>query len=229
MFWLLRKTSVLVLFVGIFGGVLAQDVKPLKDFSGLAPYKILGVVDGGTVYVEINGEKKTVRLIGVDTPETAHPSKPVETYGKEASEFTKNLLLGESVYLEFDETTIDKYGRVLAYLYRAPDGLFCNLEIITTGYGHAYTVYPFKYKEIFQKAEIHARDEKKGLWGLAATSLVAPPVKPSQDNDVTVYVTKTGTKYHAAGCRYLARSSIPMRISQAKVRYGPCSVCRPPT
>ena len=68
-------------------------------------------------------QRRNVRLIGVDTPETVHPNKPVKAYGKEASNFTKNLLLGESVYLRYDVERIDQYGRLLAYLYRAPDGL----------------------------------------------------------------------------------------------------------
>ena len=66
----------------------------------------------------------------MDTPETVHPQKPVERFGKEASAFTRNLLLGEPVYLRFDTDRTDKYGRLLAYLYRAPDGLFVNLEIV---------------------------------------------------------------------------------------------------
>ena len=101
-----------------------------------------------------------VRLIGVDTPETVHPQKAVEAFGKEASAFTRNLLLGEEVYLRFDHKTasvvgeltdkIDKYGRMLAYLYRVPDGLFVNLEIVRQGYGHAYTQFPFKHIELFR-------------------------------------------------------------------------------
>jgi len=83
----------------------------------------------------------------VDTPETVHPSKPVQHYGKEASCFTTNLLKGERIYLRYEgeKPTTDKYGRLLAYVYRAPDGLFVNAEIIRQGYGHAYVQYPFKH------------------------------------------------------------------------------------
>ena len=105
------------------------------------------MIDGDTVKIDYNGKATNVRLIGVDTPETVHPSKPVEAYGKEASNFTKNLLQGESVYLRFDIDKTDKYGRLLAYLYRAPDGLFVNLEIVRQGYSHAYTQFPFKHME----------------------------------------------------------------------------------
>ena len=107
---------------------------------------MLRTIDGDTIEVEQDGKPVKVRLIGVDTPETVHPSKPVEAFGKEASRFTANLLKGESVYLEFDKDKTDKYGRTLAFVYRAPDGLFVNLEIIRQGYGHAYTKYPFDDK-----------------------------------------------------------------------------------
>ena len=102
---------------------------PVEDFTGDTAYKVVRVIDGDTVKIDYNGKATNVRLIGVDTPEIVHPSKPVEAYGKEASNFTKNLLQGESVYLRFDIDKTDKYGRLLAYLYRAPDGLFVNFTV----------------------------------------------------------------------------------------------------
>ena len=116
---------------------------PVEDFTGDIAYKVVRVIDGDTVKIDYNGKATNVRLIGVDTPETVHPNKPVEAYGKEASNFTKNLLLGESVYLRYDVERMDAYGRLLAYLYRAPDGLFVNLEIVRQRYGHAYTQFPY--------------------------------------------------------------------------------------
>ena len=83
-------------------------------------------------------------------PETVHPQKSVEPFGKEATTFIRNLLLGESVYLRFDSNKTDRYDRLLAYLYRAPDGLFVNLEIVRQGYGKVYTPFPFKHKALFQ-------------------------------------------------------------------------------
>lgn len=98
----------------------------VEDFSGDIAYKVVRVIDGDTVNIQYNGRATNVRLIGVDTPETVHPNKPVEAYGKEASDFTKNLLQGESVYLRFDTEWMDNFDRLLAYLYRTPDGLFVN-------------------------------------------------------------------------------------------------------
>jgi len=118
------------------------------------------VVDGDTIVVKGIGK---VRLIGVDTPETKHPKKPVEYFGKEASAFTRRMVEGKKVRLEYDWQRKDKYNRVLAYVY-LEDGTFLNAELIKQGYGHAYTKYPFKYLERFRKYEKEARENKRGLW-----------------------------------------------------------------
>ncbi len=118
------------------------------------------VIDGDTIVLE---ENEKVRLIGVDTPETVHPQKPAEYYGKEASEFTRQMVEGKQVRLEYDWQKKDKYGRTLAYVY-LEDGTFLNLEIIKQGYGFAYTKYPFKFLEEFRQTEKEARENKKGLW-----------------------------------------------------------------
>jgi micrococcal nuclease len=196
---------------------------------------VLRVIDGDTIVIEQDGKPVKVRLIGVDTPETVHPNKPVEFYGKEASRFTTNLLKGESVYLEFDQQKQDRYKRTLAYVYRAPDGLFVNLEIIRQGYGHAYTKYPFngEYMALFRHYEKQAREAQRGLWGAAPvdgkdTKPEAPKDAGKDKKDATVYVTKTGSKYHCEGCRFLAKSKIPIEMKDARKKCGPCSVCKPP-
>lgn len=222
-----------------FGTAIAQTHRamplsyPVENFTGDTAYKVIRVIDGDTVKIDYNGKATNVRLIGVDTPETVHPSKPVEAYGKEASNFTKNLLLGESVYLRFDVDKTDKYGRLLAYLYRAPDGLFVNLEIVRQGYGHAYTQFPFKHIELFRYYGNRARTAGKGLYGTPQPSVseVAPSVDSEATGEVSdeqIYVTRTGKKYHRAGCNSLRRSKIPISLAEAKERYGPCGRCNPP-
>ena len=118
--------------------------------------------DGDTIVLE-GGE--VVRLIGVDTPETVHPRKPVEHFGKEASEFTRSLTVGKRVSLESDPQTApkDRFGRTLAYV-RLPDGRMLNLEIVRQGYGHAYVEHPFSRMEEFRAAEREAREAERGLW-----------------------------------------------------------------
>jgi len=126
-------------------------------------------VDGDTVVLMVEGKAEKVRLIGVDTPETVKPNSPVQAYGPEASRFTKNLLAGESVYLEYDPSEAgekDRFGRELAYLYRAPDGLFVNLELVRQGYAKVYRKVNFKYRDQFEQTEAVAQQNHKGLWGL---------------------------------------------------------------
>jgi micrococcal nuclease len=116
------------------------------------------VIDGDTIVLS-NGER--ARLIGVETPETKHPYKPVEYFGKEAYRFTKKMVEGKRVKLKFDWQDRDRYGRLLAYVYLL-DGTFLNAEIIKQGYGFAYTKYPFKYLDEFREYEREARENKRG-------------------------------------------------------------------
>jgi micrococcal nuclease len=132
--------------------------------------EVVSHVDGDTVRVRIAnppaglGAVETIRLIGVDTPETVHPSRPVEHFGKEASDFTKARLLGKTVYLAFDWDLRDRYGRLLAYIYSA-DGDCFNADLVREGYGHAYTRFSFQFLEEFRALEREAREAKRGLWG----------------------------------------------------------------
>ena len=123
-------------------------------------FKVKRVIDGDTLLLT-NGER--VRLIGVDTPETKHPQKPVQYFGKEAYLFTKRMVEGKEVRLEYDWQRKDRYGRLLAYVYLM-DGTFLNAEIIKQGYGFAYIKYPFRYMEEFRQYEREARENERGLW-----------------------------------------------------------------
>lgn len=122
------------------------------------------VVDGDTIHVGRGWRFTTVRLIGVDTPETVHPEKPVEFFGPEASEFTKRQLQGEKVRLEIEPSNeYDHYGRLLAYIFLMNDTLF-NAELIKRGYARVIAPSPFhRYKE-FRLHEQEARIAGMGLW-----------------------------------------------------------------
>ena len=139
---------------------------PANDFTSDPAFPVTRVVDGDTIEIDYLGTATSVRLIGVDTPETVHPRRPIEPYGPEASSFMRNLLAGEKVYLRFGNEQADRYGRTLAYVFRAPDGVFVNLELVRQGYGRAYTNYPFEHMDLFEAYEARARHAKKGLWGV---------------------------------------------------------------
>lgn len=124
-------------------------------------FNVLSVTDGDTIKIS---ELGTLRLIGIDTPETKDPRKPVQCFGKEATEYAKNQLINKKVYLEFDPANrIDKYNRTLAYVYR-DDGFDYNLEVVKNGFAFAYTKYSNPKMETFVNAQKEAREAKKGLW-----------------------------------------------------------------
>jgi micrococcal nuclease len=129
-------------------------------------YDVVRVVDGDTVVLSIDNKPVKFRLIGVDTPETVHPNKPVERFGREASKFTKDLLLGKKVFIEREPAanSKDRYGRDLAYLY-LENGTLVNKEIILQGFGFAYLKYPFNKMDEFKEAQQEARSARRGLWG----------------------------------------------------------------
>jgi micrococcal nuclease len=122
------------------------------------------VVDGDTIHVGRGWRHSTVRLIGVNTPETVHPEKPIEFFGPEASAFTRRSLEGKWVHLEFEPLDrIDRYGRLLAYVF-LEDGTFFNRELVYKGYARAYTRFDFRYKRDFLRAQQEARQARRGLW-----------------------------------------------------------------
>jgi micrococcal nuclease len=137
--------------------------------SAQRPKALVEAVDGDTIVVQVKGHPEAVRLIGVDTPETKDPRKPVEYFGKEASKFTTSLLNIQLVRLEIQQSprSRDRYGRLLAYVFRQSDSPLVNQEIVRQGYGHAYRKYPFdpaRMQEL-RAAEREAREHERGLWG----------------------------------------------------------------
>ncbi|WP_317367021.1 stalk domain-containing protein [uncultured Tyzzerella sp.] len=133
-------------------------------------------VDGDTIEVDINGNIYTVRLIGVNTPETKHPKKGVEYYGKEASNFTKNQLNGKKIYLQKDASDTDKYGRLLRFVWlNKPANItptkdeieknMFNSILVKNGYANVSTYPPnVGYQQNFIELEKIAREKNLGLW-----------------------------------------------------------------
>ena len=130
------------------------------------------VVDGDTLHVLVDGQDLTVRMIGINTPETVKPDSPVECFGPEASDFAKATLSDQPVTLEFDpgQGQQDKYGRTLAYVWRTtPSGtpVLFNLEAVAGGYAfeRQYGPTPPVWKPVLRSAQDAARAEGRGLWG----------------------------------------------------------------
>lgn len=128
-------------------------------------YLVSKVTDGDTIELS-NGQK--VRFVGIDTPETVDPRRPVGCFGKEASSENKKLLEGKEVILVSDVSETDKYNRLLRYVYLPlPDGslLFVNDYLVRAGFARVYTYPPdVKFNAQFLQAEREARSENRGLW-----------------------------------------------------------------
>lgn len=137
----------------------------VTHISKLHDATVVRVVDGDTVVLDYKGEKVKARLLGIDTPETVHPTKPIQFYGKEASNFVKYTLhYNKHIKVEFDEDRTDYFGRLLVYIWLDKETML-NYLLVRNGFATAYTKYPFKYKELFVIAENRANKEKIGIWG----------------------------------------------------------------
>jgi len=158
-------------------------------------YLVTKVVDGDTLAIDMNGKNVTIRLIGLDTPETVHPTKPVECFGIKASDKARELLSNKKVTIESDSTQgeFDKYGRLLAYVY-LPDGTSFNKYMIEQGYGHEYTYnLPYKYQSEYKNAEEQARVTKTGLWadGVCEDNSVLTTSTPAPESQTTTPVVNS--------------------------------------
>lgn len=144
------------------GSKAEEDVNP-----ELGPlYDVVRVVDGDTIVVRIDGEKVKVRLIGVDTPESVHSDESKNTEeGEEAAEWLENLLDNTQVYLEYDVSKEDKYGRTLAYVYLNDGETMVNRLLLKKGLARTMTVQPnSKYADEFSKLQTAAREAEIGFW-----------------------------------------------------------------
>ena len=151
-----------ILIAGLASLITSAQLDPIMA-------QVERVIDGDTVRVRFEEKSYTVRLMGVDTPETKHPTKTVEYFGREyfgreASAFTKAPLEGKTVLLAKDRTgdTVDRYGRLLRYVLL--DGDNFNARLIREGYAHAYRLFPFSKRTEFIELKDQARRRRIGLW-----------------------------------------------------------------
>ncbi len=160
-------------------------IQPKSPEPQIDLYKVIRVVDGDTITVDLFGKNETLRLIGINSPETVDPRKPVECFGKEASDKAKDILTNKSVRLEADATQgeLDKYNRLLRYVF-LEDGTNFNELMISEGYAYEYTYnVPYKFQDEFKKAEKEAKETKKGLWadGICAENIIEKPIIENTD------------------------------------------------
>lgn len=161
---LIALTLILLQHYGLVPGQDSVEESAQSHTPGL--YRVVKFDDGDTIAVDMEGKKETIRFIGVDTPETHDPRKPVQCFGTEASAFTKQTIADSRVRLEADRLSgnRDRYDRLLRFVY-LPDGQLLNQTLIEEGYGFAITGFPHTKMESFVNSETEAKSKQRGLWG----------------------------------------------------------------
>ena len=162
---------------------------PVKGDSERIEVKFSKCVDGDTIKLKIDGEKKRVRLLAIDTPESVTPDKPVEAYGKEASELTCDLVKNANkIEIEYDKNSDkeDKYGRVLAYVYA--DDKMIQEELLSKGLARvAYLYKDYEYTNRFKELENIAKENKIGLWNLDDPEYEIISEEEENNNEVSLF------------------------------------------
>lgn len=155
----LRTALRVGLTVGVIGVLAAAPARAQEERSVVLDR----VVDGDTLRLR---DGTRVRLIGIDTPEVAHPDFGDECYGEEASRYVERLLRpGDELRLVFDVDRFDQYGRTLAYVYRGVDDLFVNAQLLKKGYAYIEFVEPnTAHERQFRRLAAQAREAGRGLW-----------------------------------------------------------------
>jgi micrococcal nuclease len=145
--------------------ILSREPSSIKK-QAPALYRVVQVIDGDTIKVDIGGKIETVRLVGLDTPEIAGPHNPQDDYlGPQAAQYAKRLLENQSVYLIPDpmQSNRDKYNRLLRYVF-LEDGTLINAKLIADGFAYNYMYQPFQFMKHFDYLEKQAKEKQLGLW-----------------------------------------------------------------
>ncbi len=161
------------------------------------------VVDGDTIIVTLDsGIEERVRLLLIDTPETVHPTKPVEPFGPEASDFTKEVLSNKTVHLEFDLGQRDKYGRLLAYVWI--EGKMLNEMLLENGLARVVVFQSnVKYVEDFRRLEQAAKEKGIGIWSIenyTKEDAVSHLHTETNISNANFIASKNSEVYHEINC-----------------------------
>ena len=229
--WVLAVPACVVL--GLI--VQAQDVLPplpTHSFDQMPARPVARVNLECSVDVRVEADERTVALAGVAVPESDRTCARLR-------QFLEGLLIGEGVYVHPEPSIPNPQSPIpnqQVCLFRAPDGLFVNLEVVRQGYAKVRDKPTCEHLDLLRHYEQRARNAHKGIWAPrsaseeAQTASAAPPGPVLKVDEIIVYVTKSGKKYHREGCQHLRKSSRPISLKEALEKgYEPCSRCKPPT
>lgn len=236
----------------------ASKQQTVKETSqNLETAEVTRVVDGDTIKINLNDEEYSIRMIGIDTPESVHPDQSKNTiFGEKASDFTKSKIeKGQIVYLQKDASNTDKYGRLLRYVWlEMPEDTedteeiktkMFNALVIEAGYANAYPYEPdTKLKDLFAQLEQEAKEKNAGLWaenGLKTDGVTPPAPTQSQKDayeeeknerqNITYIGNKNSKIFHLPTCTSLPKEEnsiyFDARTDAIEQGYEACKKCNP--
>jgi micrococcal nuclease len=221
------------------------------DPSALESGEVVRIIDGDTLLIKVADRTRRYQLLGSDAPEFNPKDRNPDLLGVRARRFIEQLLLNEQVYIQPDpHSSRDKANRLTAYLFRAPDMLFVNLELVRQGYAKSSTRNQSLYLDAFAAYETRSKELERGIWNPNPTAIPSgepevipeesidqspPPSSVDQDNAIdgpnteqsSVYITKYGKKYHTKDCPHLTESQREIERDDLADTYKPCKTCKP--
>ncbi|MBL4591928.1 MAG: thermonuclease family protein [Phycisphaerales bacterium] len=230
----------------------------VPELNKMQLVEVVRIVDGDTIVLDIQGKETLFELLAVNSPEFIERDPTPRKYSRQAWFALNTLLDGESVYIHMDPAyRKNAAGRMTGYLFRAPDLLFVNQEIVRQGYAKHKSSHSTVFAESLAWWQQHAKDANKGIWNIDEAVIVDPepvptpakapeptpapadvvipatlvPATPagseSDRPDQFVFLTKSGSKYHTKDCRYHSPSSRRIHRDDARKEHGACKVCKP--
>lgn len=220
----------------------------IPDTESMTLCKVSKVVDGDTLFVEIGDETVRFELLAINAPEYIERDPSPRAHSREAWFALRSLLESEWVYLHFDpRVDRDAAGRLTGFVFRSPDMMLVNQEMIRQGYAEHQPKRSTLFSESLAWWQRHAMGAEKGIWSDDPVVLVEPRLEPSdpeprivpvpidivptklapEPKERTVFLTKSGSKYHTKDCRYYSSSCTEVPISLARKEHEPCKVCEP--
>jgi len=221
------------------------------DPSTLEIGQVVRIIDGDTLLIKVAERTRRYQLLGSDAPEFNPKDRSPNLLAVRARRFIEQLLLNEQVYIQSDpDASRDQANRLTAYLFRAPDMLFVNLELIRQGYAKSSTRNQSLYLDAFAAYETRSKELERGIWNPNPTEIPSgepevipeesidqspPPSSVDQDNAIdapntvqtSVYITKYGKKYHTKDCPHLTDSQRKIDRDDLADTYKPCKTCKP--
>lgn len=208
------------------------------DYATLQSGIVTRVLDQNSLLIEINKTQTRIDLLGVSGSPKPSPNTPLSP----ATQALSQLTLGETVLIQYDPSgELNHANKRVAYLYRVPDHLFINLELVRQGHARHANASMTIHTSLFEHYQRRAQQLERGIWNPNALvpntpqlTIEAEPVSPSQSPsnpkpDSTVYITTHGTKYHLHDCPHLTDSARPTTREEVTSTHEPCKTCKPDT